>query len=149
MKEIRIVFDGPPGPEAGRFVEVETEQGRSISFGEWREGEGGYWYLVLPEPFTALAASEARCRELEESNRILFNANIKLSEERNEVARDNAALRERLKAVEEKYSDLIMQVGKKFTGESRHETAKRYIRERENATCESATGKAAYPVKGE
>ena len=30
------------------------------------------------------------------------------------------------------YSDLIMQVAKKFPDESRHETAKRYIMEREN-----------------
>lgn len=32
---IDIVFDGPPGPESGRFVEVENEQGQSISTGEW------------------------------------------------------------------------------------------------------------------
>ena len=43
--KIRIVFDGPPGPEAGRFVEVENEQGQSIKFSEWVEGKDGYWYL--------------------------------------------------------------------------------------------------------
>ena len=36
---IDIVFDGPPGPEAGRFVEVENAQGQSIRFGGLR-GEG-------------------------------------------------------------------------------------------------------------
>lgn len=43
--QIDIVFDGPPGPEAGRFVEVENAQGRSISFGEWVHRPDGYWVL--------------------------------------------------------------------------------------------------------
>jgi len=47
MQKIRIVFDGPPGPEAGRFVEVETAEGKSIKFGEWEEGEDGFWYLNI------------------------------------------------------------------------------------------------------
>jgi methionine-rich copper-binding protein CopC len=33
--EIRIVFDGSPGPEMPRLVEVEDAQGRSITVGEW------------------------------------------------------------------------------------------------------------------
>lgn len=45
MKTINIVFDGPPGPVAGRFVEVEDESGKSISFGQWEEREDGYWVL--------------------------------------------------------------------------------------------------------
>jgi hypothetical protein len=32
---IDVVFDGPPGPEAGRFVELENERGESISVGYW------------------------------------------------------------------------------------------------------------------
>jgi hypothetical protein len=44
MSKIRIRFDGPPGPEAGRFVEVENEYGESISFGEWKE-DGDDWIL--------------------------------------------------------------------------------------------------------
>lgn len=28
---VDIVFDGPPGPESGRFVEVENEHGRSVN----------------------------------------------------------------------------------------------------------------------
>jgi len=44
-KMIRIVFDGPPGPESCRFVDVETEHGNSISLGGWIEGEDGFWYL--------------------------------------------------------------------------------------------------------
>ncbi len=42
-----IVFDGPPGPESGRFVEVEDRQGRSVNVGEWIEREDGYWVLRL------------------------------------------------------------------------------------------------------
>jgi hypothetical protein len=32
-----IVFDGPPGPEPPRFVEVEDKWGRSIRYGQWVE----------------------------------------------------------------------------------------------------------------
>ena len=48
MKTVDIVFDGPPGPEAGRFVEVEDENGASINYGEWVEREDGYWVLRIP-----------------------------------------------------------------------------------------------------
>ena len=30
---VDIVFDGPPGPEGNRFIEVEDAHGRSIRFG--------------------------------------------------------------------------------------------------------------------
>ena len=43
-----IVFDGPPGPVAGRFVEVETDRGESISLGEWVQRKDGYWVLRIP-----------------------------------------------------------------------------------------------------
>ena len=46
-QELRIVLDGPPGPEAGRFVEVENAAGRSVNAGEWRERADGLWELVL------------------------------------------------------------------------------------------------------
>lgn len=42
-----IRFDGPPGPTAGRFVEVELG-GKGVSYGEW-EQDGEYWLLVLPD----------------------------------------------------------------------------------------------------
>jgi len=45
---LHIIFDGPPGPEAGRFVEVETSDGRSVNAGEWNHREDGYWELVIP-----------------------------------------------------------------------------------------------------
>ncbi len=36
---IDVVFDGPPGPESGRFVEVEDDQGKSVEVGEWVQRE--------------------------------------------------------------------------------------------------------------
>jgi len=42
-----VVFDGPPGPQSGRFIEVETNTGRSVSFGEWVKREDGYWALRI------------------------------------------------------------------------------------------------------
>lgn len=47
MSKIRIVFDGPPGPDSGRFVEVEDEQGRSINAGTWSAREDGLWELRI------------------------------------------------------------------------------------------------------
>lgn len=47
MAYVDIVFDGPPGPEAGRFVEVENPAGQSIRFGEWVKREDGYWVLRI------------------------------------------------------------------------------------------------------
>lgn len=46
---INVVFDGPPGPEAGRFVEVETDDGRSINAGNWSERPDGLWSLRITE----------------------------------------------------------------------------------------------------
>ena len=41
---VYVVFDGPPGPESGRFVDVETRNGRGLSVGEWSQ-RGNYWTL--------------------------------------------------------------------------------------------------------
>ncbi len=52
---IDIVFDGPPGPESGRFVEVEQGgKGMSVRFGKWVERDDGYWVLRLPDPYSAI-----------------------------------------------------------------------------------------------
>jgi len=59
---IRIIFDGPPGPDAGQFVEVETDTGESISIGEWIDRKDGYWALriaKLPAPPEQEAANIA------------------------------------------------------------------------------------------
>ena len=34
-EETYIIFDGPPGPEGGGFVEVENAAGESINVGRW------------------------------------------------------------------------------------------------------------------
>lgn len=44
---IDIVFDGPPGPESGRFVEVEDPDGRSINVGTWIDRGDGLWALRI------------------------------------------------------------------------------------------------------
>jgi|GEM_PF-2664642 len=49
--KLHIVFDGPPGPKSGRFVEVETPFGKSVKVGEWCR-RGRFWHLVLtPDDF--------------------------------------------------------------------------------------------------
>ncbi len=45
---IQIVFDGPPGHESGRFVEVENPARESIGIGQWVERDDGLWALELP-----------------------------------------------------------------------------------------------------
>ena len=52
---VDIVFDGPPGPESGRFVEVEDANGRGFRLGEWVERSDGLWALRIPN----LTAREA------------------------------------------------------------------------------------------
>lgn len=49
---LHVVFDGPPGPEAGRFVECETPDGRSINAGEWHQRPDGYWELRVSAGIT-------------------------------------------------------------------------------------------------
>jgi hypothetical protein len=45
---VDIVFDTAPGPDAPRFVEVEDDQGRSVSYGRWVERDDGHWALRIP-----------------------------------------------------------------------------------------------------
>jgi hypothetical protein len=47
-RRIDVVFDGPPGPDPGRFVEVEDETGRSVDIGEWVQRPDGFWVLRIP-----------------------------------------------------------------------------------------------------
>lgn len=46
-RTVHIVFDGPPSHESGRFVEVETLDGKSIRLGRWIERPDGYWALEV------------------------------------------------------------------------------------------------------
>lgn len=47
VERVHVVFDGPPGPEAGRFVECETPDGRSINAGDWHKRADGLWELCI------------------------------------------------------------------------------------------------------
>jgi hypothetical protein len=44
---LNVIFDGPPSHESGRFVEVETDDGRSINAGQWIERPDGLWALRI------------------------------------------------------------------------------------------------------
>lgn len=55
---LQIVFDGPPGPTSGRFVEAERD-GRSVNAGTWIEREGGLWALEI-DPAAAAPATQTR-----------------------------------------------------------------------------------------
>ena len=44
---INIIFDGPPSHKSGRFVEVETDDGKSVNAGEWIERPDGLWALRI------------------------------------------------------------------------------------------------------
>lgn len=46
---IDIVFLKEPGPEGTEFVEVEDENGRSISAGEWSMRNDGLWQLRITD----------------------------------------------------------------------------------------------------
>jgi hypothetical protein len=49
---VDVVFDGPPGPGSGRFIEVEDATGKRIIFGEWIERDDGRWVLrITPADF--------------------------------------------------------------------------------------------------
>lgn len=48
MSHIDIVFSGPPSRQAPEFIEVENEERKSISFGEWMQRDDGYWVLRIP-----------------------------------------------------------------------------------------------------
>lgn len=44
---IDVVFDGPPGPVSGRFVEVEDQDGNGVKIGQWIERDNGHWALRI------------------------------------------------------------------------------------------------------
>jgi len=56
-KPINIIFDGPPGHDAPCFVEVETDDGKSIKIGEWIQ-KGNYWALRI----TAMPTEADLCK---------------------------------------------------------------------------------------
>jgi hypothetical protein len=55
---VDVVFDGPPGHEAGRFVEVEDSRGHSINAGEWIDRGDGMWALRIAQSPAARPSTE-------------------------------------------------------------------------------------------
>jgi hypothetical protein len=47
LQEVDVVFDGPPGPTSGAFVEVENLDGASVSVGQWLDRGDGFHALRL------------------------------------------------------------------------------------------------------
>ena len=47
MAHIKIIFDGPPGHDSGRFVEVHDIEDKSIGVGTWRERDDRLWELDI------------------------------------------------------------------------------------------------------
>lgn len=49
--KVRVVFDGPPGPPGGRFVELEDKNGHGLGpkWGQWVHTSGApeYWALEV------------------------------------------------------------------------------------------------------
>ena len=72
---IDIVFDGSPGPQSGRFVEVERH-GASISMGEWIELGDGLWALRIPDSAALEAKLEAMERIREAAERLIENMEV-------------------------------------------------------------------------
>lgn len=62
MEKIRIVSDGPPGPQSGRFIEVEDMKGKSLNAGEWRQISEDLWALEIPD-FRQLQSENDALRE--------------------------------------------------------------------------------------
>lgn len=50
---LNVIFDGPPSHESGRFVEAETDDGRSINAGQWTKRPDGLWALRITNLPTA------------------------------------------------------------------------------------------------
>lgn len=84
---LHIIFDGPPGPEAGRFVECENPAGESVNAGEWSERADGLWELIIPTQSQAENAAKdaeiARLKSACDGWRVQFE----MSRESLEVAR--------------------------------------------------------------
>jgi len=63
VKKLRFIFEGPPGPEGPRFVEVEDQDGNSVCAGRWVNDPEGYSVLeVWAKPFLPVQCT--RCGEV-------------------------------------------------------------------------------------
>lgn len=57
---IDVIFDGPPGHKAGRFIEVEDPSGKSVRAGDWIDRGSGQWALRIPRPCPSEAPPHRR-----------------------------------------------------------------------------------------
>lgn len=60
MSALDVVFDGPPGPVSGRFIECENEHGTSVSAGTWIDRGDGTWALRIDVTDTLAEVLEAQ-----------------------------------------------------------------------------------------
>jgi hypothetical protein len=124
--ELVIRFDGPPGPEAGRFVEAEIN-GESVNIGRWKQ-DGDDWLLILCLPSEAEStdekdkgpvATEKRIKELCNQN-YEDRDNWQVCEDKLRAAkRDIERTNESLAAAEEreqKLMDAVMQLRNRWYG---------------------------------
>ena len=77
MGKIHIVFDGPPEHVAGRFVEVEDENGHGMKLGEW-EQHGDYWHLVFDDKRAAEQQAATLRAEVERLRQMIEEADLGL-----------------------------------------------------------------------
>jgi hypothetical protein len=61
---LHFIFDGPSGPECGRFIECETPDGRSVNAGTWHERGDGYWELRVHRLTHSPAAEREACAKV-------------------------------------------------------------------------------------
>jgi hypothetical protein len=47
IETLDIVFDGPPGPDGPRLIEVENADRHGVRVGEWVQRDDGLWALRL------------------------------------------------------------------------------------------------------
>jgi len=58
---LNIIFTGPPGPGNDCvFIDVETDDGRSVRVGEWSQRQDGHWALRLPNSVTSPSSGEVQ-----------------------------------------------------------------------------------------
>ena len=91
-KFVDIVFDGPPGPESGRFVEVENELREGMNFGEWIERDDGYWVLRITRIADLEHQLETANAKLDRSVELLTNEAVECGAAKREATRLREAL---------------------------------------------------------
>ncbi len=77
---VDVLFDGPPAPVSGRFIEVEDESGRSINAGAWIDRDG-YWALRIDtrSPGLDAASRVIACISSTDAHSDAFNRHADLS----------------------------------------------------------------------